>query len=178
VVVERRSKKVYGTVDLRSRGPGEKRALGYLTGAMFASLIYVGWLIVLISGVASPGAPPYSRFIFELLFAWFLWLTDGFALTLLLMIIPWIIAVLAYRKLRWAGRIYFPCVGALIVFTFGCTTASLSPKPLFIEDQTFLEGAVIAAERLGIGLVFAGIAFGASYWCLGERQIPVMSDKP
>jgi hypothetical protein len=109
---------------------------------------------------------------FRLSFAAFFWLTEGFALTLFLMIAPWSLAVSAYGKFRRFGRFYFPAVGALIVFTLGCATASISWKPLFVEDQTFLEGAVMAAQRQGLGFILAGIAFGASYWLFGERKIP------
>ena len=88
------------------------------------------------------------------------------------MIVPWTLAVSAYRKLRWPGQLYFPVVGAVMVFVLGCTSASLAPKPLFVEDQTFLQGATIAAEREGIAFLLAGLAFGACYWFFGERRIP------
>jgi Catalase len=77
-------------------------------------------------------------------------------------------------KTQWDGRIYFPAVGGLLVFTLGCAAASISPKPLFIEDQTFLEGAVITAQRQGPCLLISGIAFGACYWWL-ERRIRASS---
>jgi hypothetical protein len=32
-------------------------------------------------------------------------------------------------KTQWDGRIYFPAVGGLLVFTLGCAAASISPKP-------------------------------------------------
>ena len=107
----------------------------------------------------------------RLLIAVFFWVAGGFGPTLLVMILPWILAVFAYRKLRWSGQLYFPGVGALLLFVLSCASASLAPKPLFIEDQTFLEGAAIAAERQGIVFLLAGLAFGACYWFLGERQI-------
>jgi hypothetical protein len=89
------------------------------------------------------------------------------------MIVPWGLIVWVYRKLRWSGQFYFPAVGAFFLFALGCTTASTSARPFFMEDQTFLEGLVVAAERQGIGFLLAGIAFGASYWFFGERQIRV-----
>ena len=136
-------------------------------GAILASLIYLGWLqLSFVQGTAP------TSFRFRLFFALFFWLTDGFALTLFLMIAPWSLAVSAYRKLRGFGGIYFPVLGAFIVFTFGCVTASISPKPFFVEDQTFLQGALIAATRQGLCFLLAGIAFGASYWFFGERHVP------
>ena len=121
----------------------------------------------------SPGSdtPEYSVGL-RLGVASFFWLAGGFAPTLLAIIVPWFLAVSVYQKLRWSGRIYFPVVGAFMVFVLGCAIASLMPKPLFIEDQTFLEGAVVVAQREGICLLLAGIAFGASYWFFGERRIP------
>jgi hypothetical protein len=45
------------------------------------------------------------------------------------------------------------------------------PKPFWIEDQTFLEGAMVAVERQGVCLLLSGIAVGACYWWL-ERRVP------
>jgi hypothetical protein len=61
-----------------------------------------------------------------------------------------------------------PVVGAPLLFVIGCAAASISPKPLWIEDQTFLEGALIAVVRQGLS--FSGVVFGASYWFLSERH--------
>ena len=149
--------------------PGNRRIIGYAAGATLASLMYVGWLM---EYMGSDPDTAQLGFGFRLLFASFFWLTEGFALTLFLMIAPWSLAVSAYGIFRRFGRLYFPAVGALIVFTLGCATASISWKPLFIEDQTFLEGAVVAAQRQGLGFILAGIAFGVSYWLFGERMIP------
>lgn len=147
-----------------------RRIIGYAVGAALASLMHVGWLTEFLrSGRDAAQQPGFG---FRLLFASFFWLTEGFALTLFLMIAPWSLAVSAYGRFRRFGQFYFPAVGALIVFTLGCATASISWKPLFIEDQTFLQGAVIAAQRQGLGFILAGIAFGASYWLFGERKIP------
>jgi hypothetical protein len=121
--------------------------------------------------LSAPNALPVGLGFSVLLASW-LWLTGGFALTLFLMIVPWSLPVSVYGKLRWCGRIYFPAVGAFFLFALGCTTASTAWKPFFIEDQTFLEGVVTAAERKGIVFLLARIAFGASYWFFGERQIP------
>jgi hypothetical protein len=161
---------VYGISKLASQRSGVRRVIAYAVSAILASLIYVSyvgcWLHIVQRFVPDAAQVGLG---FRILLASFVWLTGGFALTLLLMIVPWTIAIWGYRKLRWSGQIYFSGVGALIVFTLGCTTASISPKPLWIEDQTFLEGAVVAAERQGIGLLLAGIAFGVSYFWLGER---------
>lgn len=51
----------------------------------------------------------------------------------------------------------------------GCAASSLSPKPLFIEDQTFLEGVLIALERQGFCLALAGTIIGIGYWFFAER---------
>jgi len=140
----------------------------YAVSAILASLIYVVWLSVAIAfgeaGTTHPGLLFGFGFAFVFLFV------GGFGLALLLMIVPWAIVVWVHLKTRWDGRIYYPGVGALLLFTLGCTTAAISPKPLWIEDQTFLEAAVIAAQRQGLCLLFSGIAFGACYWWL-ERRI-------
>jgi MFS family permease len=144
-----------------------RRLAAYAASAVLASLIYVVWLTVSTAffGVGTT----HHDWIFGFEFAVVFWLTSGFALALLLMIVPWAIVVWGRLEKRWDGRIYFPAVGALLVFTIGCAAASISPKPFFVEDQTFLEGAVITAQRQGLCLLFCGIAFGAGYWWL-ERQ--------
>ena len=110
-------------------------------------------------------APPERPgLIFSVGLAFFFCLTDGFGLALALLSLPWIAVVLGYRNLRSSGPLYFAGIGALLTFVIGCTTSSLSWKPLFIEDQTFFEGAIITAERQGIILLLAGAMFGLIYW--------------
>jgi hypothetical protein len=142
-----------------------RRSAEYAASAILASLIYLIWTAVWIG--FGPG--PRVGLTFGFGFAFVFWLINGFALALLLMIVPWAIVVLAHRKTRWDGRIYFPVVGALLLFSLGCATAAISPKPFWIEDQTFLEAAVITAQRQGLCLLVCGIAFGACYWWLDRR---------
>ena len=143
--------------------------VGYAVGVTAASLVYVGWFVFVTDRI-EPESPEFGLG-FRLLFGLFFWVAGGFGPMLLVLIIPWALAVSAYRKFRRHGQFYFPGVGAFVLFILGCAGASLSPKPLFIEDQTFLQGAAIAAERQGIGFLLAGLAFGVSYWWFGERQI-------
>lgn len=144
------------------------RLLGYIIGALGASAIYICCLTV---SFAFIGPKPLSGLGVAVLFAIWFWLTEGFALALLLVIVPWTLVVWAYPKFRWNGWIYFPASGVVLIFILGCTTASIAPKPLWIEDQTFLEGAAIAAERQGVFFFLAALAFGTCYWWL-ERQVP------
>jgi hypothetical protein len=148
-----------------------RRAAGYAASAIAASLIYIVWTAV---WTAFGGAEPRVGLTFGFGFAFAFWLINGFALALLLMILPWAIAVWAHLDTRWDGRLYFPAVGAALVFILGCAASSISPKPLWIEDQTFLEGAVITAQRQGLCLVVSGIAFGACYWWLDRRNRPAL----
>ena len=140
----------------------------YAVSALLASLIYVVWLSVSIAFGESGTTHPSVRFGFG--FAFVFLFVGGFGLALLLMVVPWAIVVLAQLKTRWDGRIYYPGVGALLLFTLGCTAAAISPKPFWIADQTFLEAAVIAAQREGLCLLFCGFALGACYSWL-ERRI-------
>jgi hypothetical protein len=142
-----------------------KRIAGYLLSAALALLFYVVWLLVYFE--SQPGKTSLG---FNLAFAFFFSITEGFGAALALMSLPWILAVRGYRILRCWGQVYFAGIGAFLTLVIGCTTASLSPKPLWIEDQTFLEGVRIAAERQGICLILAGTIFGFSYWFLSERE--------
>jgi hypothetical protein len=146
-----------------------RRAVGYVSGAILASLLYVIWVIVSALHEPSDG---HGISVFLIEFSFFFWLVDGFALTLLLMIIPWFIIVWSYRRLQWSGGVYFPIAGSLVLFVIACAATSIAPKPLWIEDQTFLQGALIGAQRQGICFLASGLLFGASYWFLSERHIP------
>jgi len=163
--MESRARKVSG---LRNFDLAARRVAAYAVSAILASLIYVVWLTISIR--FGDAGTTHNGLVFGFEFALFFLFAAGFALALLLMTIPWAIAVWVQLKTRWDGRIYFPGVGALLVFTLGCAAASISPKPLWVEDQTFLEGAAITAQRQGLCLLVCGIAFGACYWWL-ERQI-------
>jgi hypothetical protein len=149
--------------------PGSRRIdlAAYAVSALLASLLYVVWLSV--SVVFDKAGSPHASFLFGLGFAFGFLFVGGFGLALLLMIVPWAIAVWVQLKTRWDGRIYYPALGALLLFSLGCTASAISPKPLFVEDQTFLQAAMITAQRQGLCLVFSGIAFGACYWWLERR---------
>jgi hypothetical protein len=144
------------------------RMAAYALGAAIASLVYIAWIVVEI--------PPPAGFGFRLGLALFIWLVDGFSLTLVIVAIPWILAVRLYQASWRAGWAYFAVIGAALTFAFGCAAASLSPKPLFIEDQTFFEGARIAAERQGVCVTVAGVLHGLTYWLLGEKGRPSVSN--
>jgi hypothetical protein len=145
-----------------------RRAAAYAASALLASLVYVVWLVVSIK--FGSGESTHSGLLFGFGFAFIFWLTGGFALALVLMILPWAAAVWAQLKTRWDGRFYFPLVGALLVFTLGCAAGSIMPKPFFVDQQTFLEGAAITAQREGLCMVVCGIAFGTCYWWLDRRN--------
>ena len=98
-------------------------------------------------------------------------LFGGFAFVFLPLILPWIVAVRVFPRDRYSGKLYFPLVGAALIFVLGCVVASLMPKPLFVEDQTFFAGVLLAAKREGLCFALAGIIFGAAYWFLCERYV-------
>jgi hypothetical protein len=103
---------------------------------------------------------------FSVGFALFFGLTGGFGLALVVMSLLWVAMVSGYARLRSRGPLYFVGIGAFLMFGIGCATSSLSWKPLFIEDQTFFEGVIIAAQRQGIILLLGGATFGFLYWFL------------
>jgi hypothetical protein len=143
-----------------------RRVAAYAVSSFLASLIYIVWLAV----SATFGEGNHLGLGFGLWFALLFLFAGGFALALILMTVPWAIAVWVQLKTGLDGRIYFPAVGVLLVFVLGCTAAAIVPKPFFIDDQTFLEAAVITAQRQGVCLLLCGIAFGACY-CWLERKI-------
>ena len=86
------------------------------------------------------------------------------------MLPPWAVAIWVARRLHIGGPVYFALIAAVAALILGGATSSLAPKPMFIENQTFVEGFVIAAKRQGINLLFTGFIGGLVYWFVGERR--------
>lgn len=156
--------------EIREIGMGQ-RVAAYVVSALAASVVYVIWTAVVsaFTPVGANQAAGLGELPFGFAFALGLWFMNGFAATMIAMIIPWALAVWARVKMQWDGRIYFPVAGAVLVFLIGCAVASLSPKLLIVEYQTFTEGALITAQRQGVCLVVCGIVFGACYWWVESR---------
>ena len=135
------------------------RMVGYLASFSSASLFYLVWLAVQNRTSAS-----HVTVRFQIGFALFFWIFGGMAAALVLMAFPWYLAVVWHGRLQRSGLMYFSLIGAAITTVIGCATASLAPKPLFIEDQTFLEGFMIAIQRQGVCMMFTGLVFGLTFW--------------
>lgn len=138
---------------------------GYALSSAVAWVFYLSW----IADAAEVGGPAslQSRLFAALILCVF----GGFSAALVLMILPWALIVWIHRKVQWFGAPYFGCAGALLMVSMGCAASSVSPKPLFIEDQTFIEGVLIAFERQGVCLALAGTIIGLGYWFLAEKNV-------
>jgi hypothetical protein len=126
-----------------SAWPSLKRALGYVVSAIFASLFYVAWIFWELLRL---GRDAHEHFIGTFCASIFFLLFGGFGLVFVPLILPWALAVGAFPRARVSGRVYFTLAGAILIFVIGCVMSSLTPKPLFIEDQTFFEGVLIAVK--------------------------------
>ena len=140
------------------------RPVGYIAALLAASMFYVGWFTV---ENTAPGSDVIITF--RIGVAIFFWAFGGVASALILMALPWSAAVICANRIKQFGLAYSLILGAALTILFGCAASSLAPKPLFIEDQTFSEGFVIALQRQGICLFFTGLLFGVTYWYLSER---------
>jgi len=140
------------------------RLVGYLASVTSASLFYVGWFAV-------QNRTPDGRVtvLFNIGFAFFFWLFGGMGAAFVLMAFPWYLAVVWHARLQRFGLMYFSLIGAAITIALGCGTSSLFPKPLFVDDQTFLEGFIIAFQRQGVCLLLTGFVFGLTFWLVSER---------
>jgi hypothetical protein len=139
------------------------RVIGYATSVAAAWIVYFWFVVAKTSGPGSVEG--------RLLAALILALVGGFSAALALMTFPWVFVVWIYSKIRLSGPAFFACAGVLLMILLGCVASSLSWKPLFIEDQTFWEGALIALQRQGVGLALAGATLGLGYWSLAERLV-------
>ena len=92
-------------------------------------------------------------------------------MAIVVMPLPWALVLWIYSRVKWSGVVYFAGIGALLMLLIGSAASSVSPKPLFIEDQTFLEGVLIAFQRQGVCLALAGTIIGLGYWFLAERNV-------
>ena len=155
--------------------PSLKRSLGYIVSAFFASLFYVAWIFC---EVLRSSRDAHEHFMVVFSASILFLLLGGFGLVFLPLILPWIFAVSAFSKAKCSGKLYFTLVGAILIFVIGCLMSSLTPKPLFMEDQTFFEGVLIAVKREGICFALAGSVFGASYWFLCERHVVAARKTP
>jgi hypothetical protein len=144
-----------------------KRIAGYLVGAAAGILIDVIWDACMTHFSVAPSGRP--SIIFEIEIAIFFALFAGFGAALLLVAPIWCLVVLLRSWVSRLRAVYFSVTGATLLFLAGCAMSSLAPKPLFIEDQTFLEGFRIAVERQGVAFVFAGAVFGLVYWLVSEK---------
>jgi hypothetical protein len=142
------------------------RFLGYVVSSLFAFLFYVACIFCELSLSRHVA---HEQFVVALgALIWFA-LFGGFGVVFLALILPWAVAVSVRKQARWSGSLYFTFAGAMLVFVLGCVISSLMPKPLFIEDQTFFGGVMIAVKRQGICFALSGSVFGASYWFVSER---------
>jgi hypothetical protein len=115
-------------------------------------------------------ADSYVGIRFRIGIAIFFWLFGGMAAALVLITVPWYLAVIWRDRVKRFGLVYYCLIGAVFTLAIGSATASLSPKPLFVEDQTFFEGCMIAVQRQGIGLLLTGLVFGLTFWLVSERE--------
>jgi hypothetical protein len=139
------------------------RVAGYVLSAIVASASYVIWT------AAWPAAP--GAFSIRLPVALYLFLSGGFSAATIFMTLPWILIVWIYRKARLPGAVYFTCAGAMLAVVVSSAASSLSPRLFFIEDQTFLQGVLIALERQGVCFALAGSIIGLGYWFCAEKVI-------
>jgi hypothetical protein len=139
------------------------RLVGYLASVTTATLFYVVWVVVQNWTPAS-----HVTVLFSIGIAFFFWLFGGLGAAFVLMALPWYLAVVWQRRLQRFG-LYFPVIGAATTMVIACCTSSLSPKPLFVDDQTFIEGFTIAVQRQGICLLLTGFVFGLTFWLVSER---------
>jgi hypothetical protein len=142
------------------------RLVGYLASVTTASLFYVVWIAV---QNRTPGVPV----LFNIGFAFFFWLVGGMGAAFVLMAFPWYLAVFWHDRLQRFGLMYFSLIGAAITIVIASGSSSLSPKPLFVEDQTFLQGFMVAVQRQGVCLLLTGLVFGLTFWLVSERLRPL-----
>lgn len=147
--------------------PNAHPLLGYIAAFVVGSLFYVAWFTVV---NRAPGSD--VTILFRIGVAIFFWAFGGVAVALILMALPWSLAVVCANRIRRFGLASSLTLGAALTILCGCAASSLAPKPFFIEDQTFFEGFVIALQRQGICFLFTGLLFGATYWYLSERGRP------
>jgi hypothetical protein len=143
------------------------RVVGYLASVASASLFYLVWFVLLFEPNDPPGQTTSVQFKIGL--GVFFLVLYGPGAAFALMPLPLALGVLGRNRLQHFGLIYYSTAGAATALVVGCATSSLSPKLLIVEDQTFLEGFVIAVQRQGVCLLLTGFLFGLTFWLVSER---------
>jgi hypothetical protein len=138
------------------------RIAAYALCSIVGSVFYIGWIVVEAGG---PGS-----FQTRLMAALILYVFGGFAAALVLMTLPWAGVVWMYRRAQPNGAPLFALSGSLLMVLVGCVASSVSPKPLFVENQSFWQGVLITLERQGACLALTGMIIGFGYWFLVERK--------
>jgi hypothetical protein len=142
------------------------RVIGYLASVAIASLFYLVWFVF-----SGPNEPPAeaTSIQFRVVLGLFFLVLYGPGVAFVLMPVPLALGVLGRNRLQRFGLMYYSAAGAATALVVGCATSSLSPKLLIVEDQTFLEGFVIAVQREGVCLLLTGFLFGLTFWLVSER---------
>jgi len=96
---------------------------------------------------------------------------DAFHWALIVLAAPWTFLVYFFGKLRTSGLIYFIVGGLLGTLLLGTVFSALGPKPLWIENQTFVEAFLIAVDRQGAIMAISGVVLGGTYWIWGESKV-------
>ena len=141
---------------------GVIRMAGYALSCTVGGAFYMGWIMV----EARPGS-----FQTRLIAALILCVFGGFSAAVVLMAPPWALIVWISGKMKSLRAVYFAGSGAVSMILVGCAASAASPKPLFIDDQTFWESFLITLERQGVCLAISGMIIGFGYWLLAERNL-------
>ena len=86
------------------------------------------------------------------------------------MIPTWRLAIGRRAEPRLLGGFYVSAAGGAANLLLGCAASSLLPKPSFIEDQTFVEGLLVAATRQGGCLILSGVLGGMTCWLFANLR--------
>jgi hypothetical protein len=142
-----------------------RMACGYGGGMLIAFCCYAAWIVF------SDHATSFAvSWLFILGLTLFMAIVGTSFLPALILMAPvWVIVVICRPSGRRQRSVYFVAASVMLTFFFGCTAQALSWKPLFIEDQSFEQSFMIAAQRQWPGLLLAGLALGFTYWVITDR---------
>ena len=141
---------------------------GYLCAMAVASLVYIACTTVYyrLNETTDKTSVFYHSLGDTIAFAFIQWLAGGFLSAMIVLIMPWIIAVKICRRLRVEGLLPYAMIALLLSFPLNLL---FSMTPFELIGSSALPSISLALRYQGVSYLIAGLIFGVTYWILSIR---------
>ncbi len=144
---------------------------GYLCAMAVASLVYIACTTVYyrLNETTDKTSVFYHSLGDTIGFAFIQWLAGGFLISMIVLIMPWIVAVKICRRLRMESLSSYAMIALLLSFPLDLLL-SITPFSIFAGPYVpFASRISLALRYQGVSYLIAGLMFGITYWILSIR---------